>query len=417
MAREAPQDDRQSALPDPASGTQGRERTGKRHRLAVVTSHPIQYQAPLFRELARRPEVDLTVFFCSDHGLTERLDPGFGQSFKWDVPLVEGYRYELLPNRSPHPGPENGFLGEFNPALLPRLARGGFDAVLVHGYAYASCWLAFAAAKLGGARLLMRAEAHLLEPRPRWKRAAKAAILRPAFKIVDAGLAIGTLNHEYYRHYGISPLKLVHAPYSVDNDYFAAEADRWRATRTAIRRELGLPEDVPVVLFCGKLIPKKRPLDLLEALSRTSRVPPIHALVVGDGLLRPECETFVRSKLPGRVAFAGFQNQASLPKMYAAADLLVLPSEIEPWGLVVNEAMASGLPAVVSTAVGAAADLVRPGETGDIFTVGDVEALARSLEAICRPEKLRACSVAARERMARWSLRETADGIVRALEG
>lgn len=388
--------------------------TRRPRRLAVVTSHPIQYQAPLFRELAKRPDVDLTVFFCSDHGVTEQVDPGFGRSFKWDVPLLDGYRHEFVPNVARHPGP-TGFFGEINPALVGKLARGKFDAVLVHGYAFASCWLAGAGAKLGGAKLLLRGESHLLEPRPRWKRFAKRLLLGPAFRFVDACLPIGSLNYEYYRSYGVSPLKLIYAPYTVDNDFFAREADRWRPRRNEVRRELGLPEDAAVALFSAKLLPKKRPLDLLKALEATRTAPAIRALFVGDGPLRSECEAFARTRLAGRVAFAGFRNQTDLPRLYAAADVLVLPSDVEPWGLVLNEAMAAGLPVIASAVVGAAADLVRPGETGEMFRLGDIAALAGALDKVCEPATAARLSAGARARIARWSIRETADGIARAL--
>ncbi|MHB8564787.1 MAG: glycosyltransferase family 4 protein [Acidiferrobacteraceae bacterium] len=398
-----------------SQGDLATDRLGEPRRLAIIASHPIQYQAPLFQALAKRPNLDLTVFFCSDHGATERPDPGFGQIFKWDRPLLEGYRYEFLRNRSPRPA-VTGFFGELNPALVWRLARGRFDAVLVHGYSYASCWLAFLGTKLGRARLLMRAESHLLEPRPPWKRALKAAILRPTFKLLDAGLAIGSLNYAYYRHYGVPPLKLIYAPYSVDNDFFAAEAGRWRPERVAIRRELGLPEQAPVALFCAKLLWKKRPLDLLQALVQTRSEPRVHALIVGDGPLRSDCEAFARAKLPGRVAFAGFQNQTALPRMYAASDHLVLPSDVEPWGLVVNEAMAAGLPVLASSSVGAAADLIRPDtESGLIFPAGDVAALTRALDAVCVSDRLATLSRGAQAAIRNWSLKETVEGVLTAV--
>jgi glycosyltransferase involved in cell wall biosynthesis len=388
------------------------EATGPPLRLAFVTSHPIQYQAPLFRALAQRPEVDLTVFFCSDHGLKESRDPGFGVSFKWDVPLLEGYRSEFLPNRSPRAG--NAFWGQINPGLFGRIRRGGFDAVLVHGYAFASCWIAFAAALASRSRLMLRTEVNLLEPRPFWKRVLKQSLLRPAFKIFDRCLPIGSLNYEYYRHYGVSPLRMVYAPYAVDNRFFSEKVLRAPEKRAELRAQLGLPKEGPVVLLCARLLSNKHPMDLLRALEATESTPPIHALVVGDGALRGECESFAKARLGKRVVFAGFQNQSQLPSFYAAADLLVLPSEQEPWGLVVNEAMASGLAVIASSSVGAAADLVWHGKTGFVYPAGRPEQLAKYLDLSFRPETLRRFQEAGRRRISAWSLEQTVQGILRA---
>ncbi len=395
------------STPGPASAP-------KRLRLAIVTSHPIQYQAPLFRELARRPEVDLTVFFCSDHGLREAFDSGFGQTFKWDMPLLEGYAYEFVPNRSPRPGVQAGFWGEVNPGLVTRLSRGKFDAVLVHGYAYASSWLAFAGARLGRAALLMRMESHLLEPRARWKQGLKRLLLGPVLRSMDQCVPIGSLNHEYYRHYGVSPLRLTYSPYAVDEGLFRSESEHMRHSGLVLRRSLGLPETRPVVLFCAKLSPVKRPLDFLAALAACGGETRPHGLVVGDGVLRGECEWFAKEHLAGCVTFAGFQNQAAIPRFYAAADLLVLPSGREPWGLVINEAMAAGLPVITTTVVGAAPDLVRHGETGFVFPVGDVPLLARLIQQALDPMLLPRLAQNARARIERWSLQRSADGIVSA---
>jgi glycosyltransferase involved in cell wall biosynthesis len=383
--------------------------------LAVVASHPIQYQGPLFRELARHPEVDLTVFFCSDHGAVESTDAAFGKRFRWDIPLLEGYRHEFLPNNSPRPGVDRGFWGELNLGLVSRIAGGRFDAVLVHGYAYASCWLAFLGAKLGRARLLLRADSNLLNRRSPLKRAIKRAVLPPTFAMMDTMLAVGSLNYEYYRHYGASPLKLVYAPFSVDNSCFEPTASLAESPRVAIRRSLGLPPDSPVALFCGKLVAKKRPLDFLQSLEGARSASRIHGLVVGDGELRGACEAYARGRLADRVVFAGFKNQSELPGLYAAADILVVPSEIEPWGLVVNEAMAAGLPAIVSTSVGAAPDLVRQGETGFTFPTGDVAALTRFLEEAVEPQRLARLGLGASRRIAAWSIADTIKGILRAL--
>jgi glycosyltransferase involved in cell wall biosynthesis len=381
-----------------------------------VASHPIQYQTPLFRDLARHPRVDLTVLFCSDHGAVESTDAGFGKSFRWDIPMLEGYHHEFVPNNSLRAGVDRGFWGELNVGLVSRLRRGRFDAVLVHGYAFASCWLAFLGAKLGGSRLLLRMDSNLTWQRSALKRAIKRLTLPPTFGLFDAFLPIGSLNYEYYRAYGVTPLKLVYAPFSVDNAYFQQAAERERPRRNEIRRSLGLPPEVPVALLCGKLIPLKRPFDFLDALKVSSVDPRWHGLVVGDGALRARCEEHAQANLPGRVAFAGFRNQSELAAMYAAADVLVLSSDTENWGLVANEAMASGLPVLLSTSVGAAPDLVRQRETGFVFPTGNVAALARCLDEAVQPGRLDALRRGASDRIAAWSIGETVAGIARALE-
>jgi glycosyltransferase involved in cell wall biosynthesis len=378
-------------------------------RLAFVTSHPIQYQAPLFRELAGRPGVDFTALFCTDHGVRPTLDREFGRVIQWNTPLLEGYRHRFLPNVSPRPAVTS--LGQLNPELLHLIRRGEFDAVVLHGYAVLTTFLAPLWPRTR-TRLLLRVESHLLEPRPWWKRAIKQPLLRGLFRRIDHFLPIGAMNREYLRSFGVQDRTMTLAPYTVDNDFFARGSELCRVDRAAVRRRFELPVDRPVFLFAAKLIEKKRPLDLVRALARAGLQGRATVAYVGDGALG---EALTRETdalgLRSSVVRLGFRNQTEMPEIYGCADALVLPSDIEPWGLAVNEAMASGTPAIVTDVVGCGPDLVRDPEC--IYRPGDVDALARALtRAVDDPAWLARLRASAVDRIARWGIPQTADGIL-----
>lgn len=346
-------------------------------RLFAVETHPIQYKAPLFRRLAEHPELDLTVFYALIPDARQQ-GAGFGVSFAWDVPLLEGYRHEVLANRARHPSVTT-FTGCDTPELYLRLRRERPDAVLVNGWGSKTCVQALWACRRLGIPCLVRGEANHLRPRAAWKHVLHRMLLRQYRGYV----AMGSANRDFYRFHGCPEQRIFMAPYAVDNGYFAAQAQLRTDRRHALRESFGVRPETTVFLFVGKLEEKKHPADLLEALAR---LPPdvrsrAHVLVAGDGPLRAECEELVREKrLP--VSFAGFLNQSRLPDAYAAADVLVLPSDAgETWGLVVNEAMASGRPAVVSRVAGSCADLVVAGETGQSFVCRDIPALSGILAA------------------------------------
>ncbi len=381
-------------------------------RLAVLTSHPIQYQAPLYRLLAAQPDIDLTVFYCSDHGLKPYFDAGFGQAVQWDVPLTEGYHSIFLRNLSPKPDVSR-FWGVLNPGIAPALLRGRYDALLVQGWMRSSFWLGMAAAWLGGVPVIMRGESNLLRPVKGWKAIAKRMLLKSLFRRTAAFLAIGKYNREFYRHYGVEGEQILTAPYAVDNELFQKSAAIHLRQRDELRREMGIPQDCVVILFTGKLCDSKRPLDLLEAFSR---IPPeLHAglLYVGDGELRPQIETRIREQNLRNVFLAGFQNQTQLPKFYAVADAFVLPStHAETWGLVVNEAMCTGLPVIVSDQVGSAGDLVREGYNGYTFEMGDVVELSNKLTHLVRDREAREkMGAASRQLISRWSFAEDVEAV------
>lgn len=384
-----------------------RHKTPTMH-IAVLTSHPIQYQAPLYRELAARPGVRLTALFCHDHGLRPSHDPGFGQSIQFDTPLLEGYDHRFLPNLAPRPslGPS----GMFNPAIASSLIHGEFDALIVHGYTSPTTVLG-----LGGprrrTRVLLRGESNLLLERSAARRATKRVFLRALFSRIDHFLSIGTLNSDYLEHYGADRSRITVAPYAVDNDYFASASAEARANVQRARRQLGLPEDGVVFLSSGKLIPRKRPLDLLHAFFRSGARANSTLVYVGDGVLRNEIEQTAHDLGIGeRVVVLGFRNQSELPAIYGVGDVLLLASEHETWGLVVNEGMAAGLAPVVSDRVGAGPDLVA---CDLIYPLGDIRALSLLMDRFAGdPIALAKAKRVASFKIANWGIQECADGIL-----
>lgn len=377
-------------------------------RLAVLSSHPIQYQAPLFRELANRSGVQFTALFCHEHGLQPSYDSGFGLSIQFDTPLLEGYDYRFLPNLAPRPSVRP--TGMFNPALVSSLLQGEFDALILHGYTSPTAVLG-----LGGprrrTRVLFRGDSNLLLKRSTVRRATKRLFLRSLFARVDHFLSIGTLNTDYLQHYGVDASRITLAPYAVDNDHFRSGSADARAHLASSRAQLGLPEKGVIFLSSGKLIPRKRPLELLYAFAKVANRSECFLVYVGDGVLRNEVQRTARALgVEARVLFLGFRNQTELPTLYGIADVLLVCSEHEPWGLVVNEGMAAGLAPVVSDRVGAGPDLVR---SDLIYPSGDVVALASILDRFAAdPEALADAKRHASRKISQWGIKECADGIV-----
>ncbi len=344
-------------------------------RLAHLVTHPIQYFAPLYRALARRADIDLTVLFGSRHGLKPSYDPEFGQAIEFDVPLQDGYTHEFLANTGS--GDPTGPFDNFDcPDLPALLARRRFDALWVHGWGYRFHWQAFRAARKIGLPYLVRGETTLLL-KPKYSLRWFASRLRVGRMLRAAAgcLYLGHSNRDFYASMGVPESRLYPAHYSVDARAFRAAA--LSADPAEIRRQCGTPEDGFVAVCSAKAIARKRLEDAVRAVAPLG--PAAHLWVLGDGPLRPTLETLAGELAPGRVHWHGFVNQSRIGALLAAADVFVMPSQDEPWGLAVNEAMACGLPAVCSSGVGCAADLVRPGETGFTYPGGNIAALTECL--------------------------------------
>lgn len=381
--------------------------------LAALVSHPIQYQAPLFREIAARDDVELTVYFCDRRGAEAKSDPGFGNKFVWDVPLLKGYDYEFLSDWSPLQD-TTLLAGILNPGIISRLRNRNPDALWVHGYASLTNWLAFLASEAFDVPLVLRGESTLLDLPPWYLRNVKYGALRVLFKLVDTFAAIGTRNSEFYESYGIEDERIFHAPYTVNNQFWRKRAD-CLPDQKQLRAEEYVPVDRPVALFVGKLVERKRPAVLLQAFCRATEAAEASLVFVGDGERRPALER--EAKRRGRfddIIFAGFQNQSRLPRYYKMADIFVLPSVQENWGLVVNEAMNFELPVIATDAVGSTADLVDE-SNGCVVPADDSSAINRAVSTILNDERLREeMGEVSRRRIEEWDVNITADGIVKA---
>ena len=391
----------------------------KKYRIAYLVTHPIQYQAPLLRLIAAQSDIDLTVFFQSDMSLKAYADRGFGQSVKWDVPLVDGYKHEFLPGIW-----RRGAVTAQRPinwGFTSRLTRARFDALWVHGYARWVNWMAILCAKARGLAVLVRDEATLFSTeRSFMRRQAKRVFFPVLSSVGDGFLAIGSANRDYYLAHGVPIQRIFNMPYCVDNEFFATRAEEAEGLVSQLRSDLRIETGQPVILYASKFEPRKRPGDLLlayeQVIARSDAGSMPQLVFVGDGELRSSLEAEVRQKGLSAVKFLGFRNQSELPKFYALCDVFVLPSTDEPWGLVVNEVMATGKPVVVSNQVGCARDLVHSGKNGFIFPAGNVDALATSLMRVLgnRDEAAR-MGRASREIMVNWSFAEDIEGLRLAL--
>jgi glycosyltransferase involved in cell wall biosynthesis len=350
-------------------------------------------------------------------GAEPGLDPDFGVTVSWDTSPLEGYSWVHVPNRSLRPG-LGRFFGLINPGLWGLIRDGRFEVVFVSGYFYASAWIAIFAAKRYGIPILFTTEAHSLRSwraQSKWKLRFKKFYVRRILSLGKMLLTMSSGSFQQLIALGFRESRIVLSPYVVDNDWWTRKAAE--VSREDARAALQIPAHSSVVLFCAKLQPWKGPNDLLEAFFRAD-VPDSYLAFAGDGPLRASLEQrALELGIADRVRFLGFMNQSQLPSVYRAADLLVLPSHYEPFGLVVNEAMLCGLPVAISDRVGAKFDLVHTGENGYIFPVGDVNRLAAILgEILPDSEKRARMAAGARQRMETWSPREYVESLVRAVQ-
>lgn len=395
----------------------------KKYRLAIVASHPIQYQSPLWRRIAAHPDIDLVVYYCVKWGVDKPQfhKDFFGTSYKWDIPLLADYRFTFLRNYSLKPRPRLG--GFINPGIFWKLWKYRYDAVLIMGWMDVTFWFAFLAAKFKGMPAFLRvvnsSRYDRRIKRPKSLLAVKRAYLWTLFHwFVSAFLAIGTWNREMYLEYGIPPERIFHFPYAVWNEFFMGETERHRKNAEAIRRELGIGPRTKVITYAARFVEEKHPEHVVRVYEKVKDMPDTVLLMIGDGALRASLEQETKEKGLKNVKFLGFKNQTELVRLYAVTDIFVrTDAPIKgDWGATVNEAMACGLPVIAPDTIGAQADLVRQGENGFTYPFGDINALAGFMQKLLADGKLvESMKRRSREIIEKWSYEEDVEGLVKAL--
>jgi glycosyltransferase involved in cell wall biosynthesis len=386
----------------------------RRFRVLAVGTHPVQYQVPVLRRMAAREDLDLQVAYCTLRGAEAAHDPEFGATVKWDIPLLDGYSWVHVPNRG---SAADNFFGLCNWGLWNVIRKGHFDAVLCYvSYTRATFWISSFAAKLSRTAFLFGTDTVTLSPLDgkKWKRYVKRLAWPLLFRLADQVIVPSSGTRDLMRSLGIPDDRVTLTPYVVDNDWWLAQSAG--VDRAAVQASWGAEPEDTVILFCAKLQPWKRPADLLRAFAK---IKPAQGLLVyaGEGPLRASLEAEAAALgVATRVRFLGFANQTQLPAIYTSADLMVLPSMYDAFGVVVNEAMLCGCPVAASDHVGAARDLIAHGRTGFVYPCGDTDSLAAILrQALANRGQLSAIGGAARARMESWSPRENIDAAVEAI--
>lgn len=381
-------------------------------KVALIASHVIQYQAPFFRLLAQERDLDLEVIFCSTDGAEVYRDAEMHATFRWDLDLLGGYRHRFLHNF----GSGEGYTRLINPSIVPTLLFGRYDAAIFFlGWGTITSLLGIAACRMSGTPIFLFGDSSIPPPETTLVSQMRAGFLRGLFGLTDRFLVSGVWNADYYRHYGADEARFHPVPWAIDNARFENGSRFAPGERESMRAQLGIGADDLAIVFSGKLLPRKDPMTLLRAVDAMQHRDRAVVIFLGDGELRDELESFAKAR-GLRVHFAGFVNQTELPKQYAMSDVFVLPSLDDPRATVVNEAMASGLPVIITDRCGPAGDIVRHGENGYVMHPRDLASLARHLDALAASPALRArMSQRSREIIATWDYAAGVRGVMEAL--
>lgn len=345
-------------------------------KLAIVATHSVQYNSPLFRLLAKETAIEVKVFYTwSQSEKGNNYDPEFNRTIEWDLPLLEGYQYEFVENISTKPGSFH-FFGINNPSLIPRIKEWKPDAILIIGWNFKS-HLACLRYFKGKIPVYFRGDSTLLDEPQGFslKKLARKYFLRYVYRQVDKAFFVGTNNKNYFLKFGLNNNQLVFAPHAIDNIRFEDNNNHYEKQAQVEKKNLGIREDDLVFVYAGKLIARKNSLLLIKAFIKAN-INKSHLIIIGNGNLENDLKTI--SKGYTNIHFIDFQNQTQMPVAYRLGSVFILPSLIETWGLAVNEAMASSRVIIASDKCGGAADLVDK-NGGYLFKADCIKDLQRCL--------------------------------------
>ncbi len=357
-------------------------RITKKTKVAIVVSHPIQHFVHLYKALAKNSSIDLKIFFASKIGVKVYFDKDMNTEIKWNIDLLTGYDYEFLPEAEYIN--KTGFWAINNPSIVSALKKYSPDVVQLHGYAQLTMLRALIWCNWKRIPVLLSTDSSLLFRRALWKTMLKDVVLTKLFSLFYGVISTGDNNIAYFKRYGVKAERIFRAPFTIDQLLFANAIDKKAGLRHEYRAKYEIENDEMVLLFVGKLMPIKRPQDLLDALSlaqaKLGQVVKLVAFFAGDGVMRKELEAQALLR-NSRAIFAGFINVDILPSIYVMSDVLVFPSERDAYGLSAREAICVGLPLIVSDQIGCVGvmDAARPDYNALVYPSSNVSALAEAI--------------------------------------
>ncbi|MCK5537433.1 MAG: glycosyltransferase family 4 protein [Bacteroidales bacterium] len=382
-------------------------------KIAIISTHPIQYNAPWFRLLNSRKKVEVKVFYTWQNAQNKYYDAKFKQEISWDIPLLESYEYEFVRNIAKVQSSQSYF-GIQNPDLNKKIEVWGANAILVFGWKFKSHLGAMRYFK-GKIPVYFRGDSTLIDEQNFIKDKLRRFVLKQVYKKIDFALFVGQQNKAYFQAHGIKDAQLIFTPHAIDNQRFfnnnlddSNKANEWR-------KALDISDKDVVFLFVGKFESKKNPEILIRAAAKIKN-PFLKLIFVGNGHL--EIKLNEMAKKYDFIRFVPFQNQSKMPIVYRLGDVFVLPSvgPGETWGLGVNEAMSCGLAIIVSDKVGCAIDLVSENENGFIFNAGNIDDLAKKMKIMLNNEqKRKEFALNSIEKIKKWNFSEVCESIENSL--
>ncbi len=390
----------------------------KKYKVAFLTSHVIQYQDPLFKTIGVHPEIDSTVLFCSRKGAKKYRDREMETSLSWDINLLQGYKHKFLKNYSPLKNYE-GFFSYINPGLISELKKEKYDAVIIMmGWRCLTAWLGFIFCHIFRTPFFIYGDSSFIKNTIGFKKLLKKIIFKKLFSYTSGFMITGAMNAEYYKNYGVRSRVCFFMPWAIDNERFMKASKKALQQKDNLRKHYRINPEKIVIIFSGKLIKRKNPLHVIQAVERMKRKECIEVVYLGDGAEKKRLEDYIAAKKINGVHFLGFVNQFEVPQVLSISDILLLPSSFDPRGTVVNEAMACGLPIVISNMVGVygEGDIVKDGYNGFVYNVGDIDMLASILDRLVENDALRKeMGKRSLRIISEWNYKKDVDGILQAL--
>jgi len=375
-------------------------------RVGYIAGEPNPSRAPHLDRIAAHPDINLTVIYAAptvhrrEWALELNNEPVILRGPSLPLSRILHHDYPLTPQ------------------IWKLLSRERFDVVVIGGWSLLATQLAIVWARTHSVPYLLISENHFREPRPRWVRRVKGLALPWIVPQAKGHLVTGRLAREHQLYYGAAPDSITVFPNTVDVEAYGRSIDELRTHGAEIRARLGIRADAVVVTHVGRLMDIKAPDEVLEATSRararSDRL--LHLVIAGNGPLRSSLERRA-AELDMPVTFAGFRSSTELLEIYAVTDIFALFSRREPWGIVVNEAAAAGLPLVLTNRVGASADILEPGANGELVASGDIDAQADAIARLAADDDLRArYSRRSRELIAAWGYEPSVESFVAAIQ-